>query len=301
MEQEIRDSLKALPKPDDLKPKLIFGELENDDDGKLNPKFDLLSSQMGQISTAVHSLKIILEDQQLQVNDLRRSLSDRNTSTPVMPNIVIQNPIQPFVQQQPSPVPMASPIIIEKEVMKKPTMTKTEKSIVRSSSNRWNSLPLMTNEEMKVEEKKPEVKTIELVQDVFSPPKKVEEPPPKKEEPKPVVIVKEPPKPVVAPPVVKVEEPPPKKDDPIVKIRFPLALNPDLSKVMKFSNPTDPNNGLLIEMKNDPSLANDEIVADLRTKIAMHTNLKIRQVSLILDGKVSNCMLSRLCFSSFLF
>jgi hypothetical protein len=46
MELEIRDSLKALPKPDDLKPRLVFGELENDDDGKLNPKLDLLNNQV---------------------------------------------------------------------------------------------------------------------------------------------------------------------------------------------------------------------------------------------------------------
>jgi hypothetical protein len=60
MELEIRDSLKALPKPDDLKPRLVFGELENDDDGKLNPKLDLLNSQVRTETDCYFEISVII-------------------------------------------------------------------------------------------------------------------------------------------------------------------------------------------------------------------------------------------------
>jgi hypothetical protein len=266
---------------------------------------------MTQISTAVSSLKGILEDQQHQVNDLRRSLTSNNNNTPIIPNIVIQNhpAAQSPQQQQPQP------IIIEKEIPFKkppPVLNKIEKTVV---SNRWNQLPLQTNEELAVPvEKKIEMKTVTEVANVeFEPTPKVEEKKPMEVvREAPVTVVKHPTPAAAAAPVVVVKkevekpasvvfvpkkQPPPPTpvvDDKVARITFPLEYNPTLEKVIKFDNNESQASltGLTVEMKNDSTLTNDEIIADLRTKIAMQTNLKIRQVSLVYEGKVS-------CFCSF--
>ncbi len=233
--------------------------------------FDL---QMEQIGTAVRSMKSILEDQQVQVNELRRSLSER--VAPVVPNIVIQNPLQPVINQQ-APQPAPQPIIIEKEVhiAAKPAAMKTvEKSIARASSNRWNMLPYQTNEEVKAEPTAPAVVEVQKVEEiVFNPKKEPERKKPEvREEPKPVKKeVIETPKPVI------------KKADPAtVLIVFPYQHNPLLKAAMMSatgaaSGSFGPTDGVAIEMKSSLS-DKDEIIAFIRTMIAMQVCLTIGYV-----------------------
>lgn len=229
---------------------------------------------MEQIGTAVRSMKSILEDQQVQVNELRRSLSER--VAPVVPNIVIQNPLQPVINQQ-APQPAPQPIIIEKEVhiAAKPAAMKTvEKSIVRASSNRWNMLPYQTNEEVKAEPTAPAVVEVQKVEEiVFNPKKEPERKKPEvREEPKPVKKeVIETPKPVI------------KKADPAtVLIVFPYQHNPLLKAAMMSatgaaSGSFGPTDGVAIEMKSSLS-DKDEIIAFIRTMIAMQVCFTIGYV-----------------------
>jgi hypothetical protein len=234
---------------------------------------------MGQVSTAVQSLKSILEDQQHQVNDLRKSLSDR---TPVIPNIIIQNPLQTtttmatpqFIPQQSQPQQQQlQTVVIEKQVMQQMKQhssgfTKTEKSVISSTSNKWNMLPTLTNEERKVEEPKTnesqELKNLEVLD--FNPVVVVKE--------KPAVVVETKKPPVEQPkPFMKPASPPPMKrieESNTVTITFPFDLNPLLRSVIRKNQKNS--TGLTITMRKDMN-DSDEVIAHLRGHIASQVRL----------------------------